>query len=300
MNIRVGVAIVAILALAAAAVSVYAPQSWQNLNFALRGNGASVVDASAFEGEPAFVLAQDAESGDEQADDKEEAGDGAGGDAEGSAEGDEAAEEGADAAAAADEAPATEGEAAEEAAAEGEVGEGEEDDAVTRFKNMDPRDIIEEKRKLADEKLTTPWDREDPETFIPETGRIDPLTRVRAAVPEDLAPPRSGETDENQFNTYLLSQQASNFIEGIGTVIQVHNVLQIGLEKLASVSIGGTRGTFGEGQGTQFMLGFVDNIPMVGSINCVSISADEVIIRVTVNGEGTDTSVSKDFYFIPN
>jgi hypothetical protein len=281
MNIKLTVAIVALIALGTAAVAVYSPGSIEVLGQAAGITGKAVQGAAATTDEPMYVLAQDGEEGGESGE-------------EGKEEGSEEAKEGGDA----PKAPGAPGEAPA-TPEQAEMPADEEAEAVERFKEMDPRDIITEKAELAEDLLTSPWEREPVEEFVPETGRVDPLTRVRDAVPEDLKPPRSGETDVNQFNTYILSQEASTFIELLAPSIQVHNVLQIGLEKFASVSIGGQRGTLAEGQGQQFSLGMVDNIPLVGTIQCVSIATDDVVIRITVNGQGTDTSVSKDLHFIP-
>jgi hypothetical protein len=102
-----------------------------------------------------------------------------------------------------------------------------------------PRDIIDAKYDDLNSKLTETWNEENVEQFIPQTGRIDPLTRVSSAVPDDLKPPRSGETDENQIQTYLVSSAASVAVELIARSLICHNVIQIGLVKVATFSPAG-------------------------------------------------------------
>jgi len=181
------------------------------------------------------------------------------------------------------------------------------DEKIANFKNMDPREIIDKKYTDLEDRKTDPWNEEKPEKFIPETGRVDPLTRVDSAVPKELAPPRAGETDQNQIDNYLIAQQASLIVAGIAASLQCHNVIQIGLDKYASFSIadngqggGGGMFTLQEGQSSgQFMTGMVNGIPLVGSVTCASISTKQVVLIISVAGWGTPTSISKEQVFIP-
>jgi len=203
--------------------------------------------------------------------------------------------------------PAKSGAAAEAAPPEAgkkEEAKGEgtaEDPAITNFKNLDPRTIIDKKYEDLKDKETEPWNMETPELFIPETGRVDPLTPVDSAVPDELKPPRTGSTDENQIDTYLISQACSAVIEQVSTMLRVYNVIQIGLFKFASISIGGDRGfPVQEGFSVDVPIGVVNGAAISLNITCSSISTKEVVIVLTASAQGTTTSVSKTMTYIPN
>jgi hypothetical protein len=164
---------------------------------------------------------------------------------------------------------------------------------------MDPRDIILEKYDDLEGQVTNPSDETNPETYIPETGRTDPLTIVNSAIPEELRPPRTGDTDLNEIDTYFVAQQATAFVNAIRYSIQCHNVIQIGIEKYATFSTAQGRFLLSEGQSTSFGLGYVNGILLVGTVTCASVDTDRVVLRVTVYGEGTTTSISKDQTYIP-
>ena len=221
------------------------------------------------------------------------------------------------------EAPATEGEVAapeDEAAVEGEAspedvpaglpGTEEEGfiedevpenlDPIDNFKAMDPRDIIISKYEDMAGRKTEPWNEEDPEHFIPETGRPDPMTRVFDSVPDELKPPRAGETDQNQIDEYLVATEATAIVESIALMLQCHNVIQIGLDKYGTFSIpGGGQFLLSEGQQTGQTVGSSTGIPIQISIVVASITTDEVRVNISATGYGTTTSVSKSVVYIP-
>lgn len=173
------------------------------------------------------------------------------------------------------------------------------EDPVENFKNLDPRDIIIKKYEDLESRKTEPWNPED-EGYIPNTGRIDPLTRVRSAVPDELKPPRAGETDMNEINTYLIADAATMIVDQISMTMQCHNVIQIGLSKYASFSYGGGPPfPLEEGFSTQVNAGSVNGIPIMASIMLTSVSADQVVLRITAFGQGTATSVTKNQTYIP-
>ncbi|MCB1222162.1 hypothetical protein KDL30_15995 [bacterium] len=147
---------------------------------------------------------------------------------------DEAAEENPCAEAAADEEGMDKSAPIEEEAVE----ETEELDPVDAFMELDPRDILRAKQKDLEGRLTSPWDDENPDEFIPETGRVDPLTFVDSAIPDQLKPPRSGSTDENEILVYLATLQATRTVEQVAAALQCHSVIQIGVVSTAYFSLG--------------------------------------------------------------
>jgi hypothetical protein len=211
--------------------------------------------------------------------------------------------------------PEAEEEAAEDAAAEGAeeepaagaeaeaaADEAEEEvvgDPVENFKALDPRDIILEKYKDLDERTTEPWDEMNPETYMPNTGRVDPLTRVFGSVPDELKPPRAGETDMNAISTYLIANAATQIVNSLALQIQCHNVIQIGLEEYATFSFGENMFTLQEDQSTGGQVGYVEGIPIILTVSCTSISTSEVVLNLAVTGYGTPTRIEKNQIYIP-
>jgi hypothetical protein len=215
---------------------------------------------------------------------------GAGADEDGSGEEEESADE---------EAAAEEGAADEEAAAEEEE-EAASDDPVENFKNLDPRDIINKKYDDLDERKTEPWDQES-EGFIPNTGRPDPLTPVLDSLPDELKQMRKGNTDMNEINTYLVAAQASMVVDTLSSIIQCHNVIQIGLERYATFTFGDdTPASIPEGSSFGFNAGNVNGIPIIATLTVTSISTSQVTMEISAAGQGTTTTVSKTKVFIPS
>lgn len=172
------------------------------------------------------------------------------------------------------------------------------EDPVERFKQMDPRDIIDAKYKDLEDRETHPWDEDNPEVFIPETGRVDPLTRVSSAVPDDLKPPRSGETDQNLLQTYLGTAAATDAVNAVALNLYCLNVIQIGLERRATFSFpplyGDRTFTIQEGGG----FGLTINGVSV-NISVSSIDTDTVVVRISGSVPGTSGTVNKTQTFIP-
>jgi len=167
------------------------------------------------------------------------------------------------------------------------------------WKNSDPRDIMKAKYKDLEAKETHPEDEDNPEQFIPETGRVDPMTIVSGAIPDELKPPRTGDTDENQVLTYFYTAAASEVVDYVGIRLEVYNVLQIGLEKIVSVQIGNRRLTLHEGEPRGIVLESKEGIPVRAQFAISSASTDEVIISVTGQPIGSLVSVTKNFTYIP-
>jgi len=171
---------------------------------------------------------------------------------------------------------------------------------LEEWKNSDPRDILKSKYKDLQSKETHPDNEDDPEQYIPETSRVDPMTIVNGAIPDELKPPRSGETDVNEAETYLYSAAASGVVDFIGVKLQVFNVLQIGLSKIVSVGLqGGRRFNLHEGEGRTIILESKDGIPVQATFSLTSASVKEVVISVTGQPWGSTVTITKDFHYIP-
>jgi len=167
------------------------------------------------------------------------------------------------------------------------------------WKNQDPRKIIEKKYTDLTTKETHPDDENNPEQFIPETGRVDPLTIVSGAIPDELKPPRSGETDINEFQSYLYSEMASEAVDELAKNVDVYNVIQIGLEKIVAVRVFGERHNLSQGGGFDFYFGGKDQFPIQMSFALASASTDEVVISITAQPYGSNVSITKNIPFIP-
>ncbi len=172
------------------------------------------------------------------------------------------------------------------------------DDPIERFKDMDPRDIIDAKYLDLEGRLTTPWNEDDPENYIPWTGRPDPLTPIREAIPEELMPSREGDLDDSQIQLYAASIEASAIVEQVSRGLRCENVLQIGLRKYASFSgiLGQISLSEGESRGWGFSVEGVN-----GSVNMVviSIADDLVVVNFSATADLVDLGISKTQHFIP-
>jgi len=171
---------------------------------------------------------------------------------------------------------------------------------IDQFKALDPREIIDRKYEDLQEQHTEPWNEEKPGEFIPDTGRVDPLTRVREAIPEELKPPRAGETDENDIVSYFVARDATVMAYTLAYGMECYNVIQIGIEKQATMSVFGNTFMMSEGESAgPINVGQSSGIPLSATLTCTSISESEVHVTVTVSGDGTTTSISKAMTFIP-
>lgn len=172
-------------------------------------------------------------------------------------------------------------------------------DPIADFMESDPRDILVAKSDDLKGRKTEPWNEEKPETFIAETGRKDPLTFVRKAMPKELLPPRSGDDEENDLEVYVASTVATAIMAGMTQGMRCHSVIQIGAQKYAQLSMGpGQRFTVGEDQGFNQQT-WVDGVVYNIGVNVVSIATDEVVVDVTVSAQGINASANKQLVFIP-
>lgn len=164
---------------------------------------------------------------------------------------------------------------------------------------QDPREIIDKKFEDLEGKETEPWNEDNPETYIPETGRNDPLTPVIDAMPEELRPPRGGDDDENEIMTYLFSQYATEAANAIANNLRVYNMVQIGLEKLVTMGLPGQGAfTVGEGQGFSNFLQ-IEGVPVMIEFTVASVSEDDVMVIITASVPGTNVAITKEAHFIP-
>lgn len=170
---------------------------------------------------------------------------------------------------------------------------------LDEWKTQDPREIIKAKYDDLEKRKTTPWNEDDPANFIPETGRVDPLSPVLSELPDELKQRRGMETDANEILSYAFSAAASEAVDTVMAVLQVYNVVQIGTEKLVTMGIPGDRAfTVSEGGGRGF------NFPVQGmlvtvSVQVVAVSTEEVTVVVTGEVPGTDASITKNQIYIP-
>lgn len=178
--------------------------------------------------------------------------------------------------------------------------EEEPQDAVERFKEMDPRDIIDAKYEDLEGRTTKPWIEDDPDNYIPETGRSDPLTRVPAAFPNELKPPREGSTDESLIQTYMASEFATELVEVFSRNLECHNVLQIGLVKTASFSLFSQRFGLQEDQGFRRGSTSPEGVFVTVTMTVTSIATDQVVVSFTASADEVSLSISRTQYYIPN
>jgi hypothetical protein len=172
---------------------------------------------------------------------------------------------------------------------------------ISEFVDSDPRDILKDKSKDLKDKQTKPWDEEKPETFVPETGRQDPMTALSGTLPKELLPSRSADDEENNLQDYIGTLFATQALQGVAATLQCHAVIQIGIQKYAQMSFGGDgarRFVISEGNGFNQVVP-AGPIAVQVSMNVDSISSDEVVVTVTVTPQGSASSISKTLVYIP-
>ena len=180
----------------------------------------------------------------------------------------------------------------EEAPLVEEEGSDEPLDPIDSFMELDPRDILKAKQLDLKDRLTSPWDEENPDEFIPETGRVDPLTIVNSAIPDSLKPPRSGSTDENEIILYVQTIQATELVDAVSANLQCHSVIEIGVVSTAYF-------TLGSGENVQrFAMQEGRGINVAGAnVTCTSISDSKVSVTISVSIPGN--TISRNKIYIP-
>jgi hypothetical protein len=148
-------------------------------------------------------------------------------------------------------------------------------------------------------KETSPWDEDNPDTYIPDTGRNDPLTVVEDAMPEELRPPRSGDDEENEILSYFFSQFATEAVNMVMNNLQVYSMVQIGLEKRVTMGIPGM-GAFTVSEGSQSGFGIGVQGYMVNVEFLVAkVSEDDITVIISGTPEGSDVTITKEAHYIP-
>jgi hypothetical protein len=157
--------------------------------------------------------------------------------------------------------------------------------ALKGFEKVDSHDIMM-KRQEESKNSETKVDAENDVPY-PDTGRTDPLFIVSEAIPEELRPPRTGETDYDSILDFIITAQGSAMLDAVQ--IEVWSVMQIGMEKFVNMSVDGALMTVQEGGG--------GGTPSGVSFSVASATQQEVIIVLSVSTQYT--SVSKTKSFIP-
>ncbi|MCB1217689.1 hypothetical protein KDL44_09855 [bacterium] len=173
-----------------------------------------------------------------------------------------------------------------------DVEDSAEKDPIQAFMELDPRDILRAKQQDLESRLTSPWDEENPDEFIPETGRVDPLTIVDSAVPDQLKPPRSGSTDENEIELYLATVFATQTVDQVARALQCHSVIQIGVVSTAYFSLG-----TGEGAPRFSMTEGSSNGIGGAQVTCTGVSDTKVSVTISVPIPGN--VISRNKVYIP-
>jgi hypothetical protein len=140
------------------------------------------------------------------------------------------------------------------------------------FRNMNPDKILKDKYDELNKEVTPP------EHFAEDIGRVDPLTVVYDFIPEELRPPREGETNEEEVFKFLEEAIGYEILDSIE--IQVIEVLSLGNYKSVVATIQGQTMNIQEGQQLQMMTqeGFYVYITLT------SVDRSEVIFDLTFVG----------------
>jgi len=188
-------------------------------------------------------------------------------------------------------APGDEAPGISEAPSEPEVALTQEEkrDELAAFEQIDSNDIIKARLKEAEASETLV----DPEEDLPypDTGRTDPLMIITSAIPEEIRPPRSGETDYDSILEYIIKSYGTAVLDSIE--IEVWSVMQIGLNELVNMSINGRITTMSEGSSRSMQMGYQETLQIsVGS-------ASQSLVTIVLTYSTPYHSVSRTKTYIP-
>jgi hypothetical protein len=172
--------------------------------------------------------------------------------------------------------------------------EEEKMDELAAFEQIDSRGILYE--RLAEARENETKVNADEDLPYPDTGRIDPLMIVSSAIPEELRPPRTGETDWDSVLEYLIAEEGTAIIDAIN--ITVWSVMEIGMETWVNIEIEApflanpVLGSMPEGQSIR--LNYMSyGTPQTLTITCTSASPKVVTFSMSAGG------ASKSKTYIP-
>lgn len=189
--------------------------------------------------------------------------------------------------------PGVDGEApgADEAPSEPEVALTQEEkrDELAAFEQIDSNDIIRARLEEAEASETPVIPEED--LPYPDTGRTDPLMIVTSAIPEELRPPRSGETDYDSVLEYLIKSYGTAVLDSIE--IEVWSVMQIGLVQRVNMSINGQLVTIREEGYREMQMGYQE------TLRITVVSASQSLVTIGLKYSTPNVSVSKTKTYIP-
>jgi len=137
------------------------------------------------------------------------------------------------------------------------------------FKSISPGDIMTKKYEDLQKQLNDPA-----KLRFDQVGRNDVLTVVVDALPEELRPPRTGETNEENIAKFFRSAYGSMLIDQVD--IQVHSVIAIGMVRYVNLTVDGSRFTAPEGSGIRAANG--------ATVSIVSASDTSVVIVISALG----------------
>jgi len=160
-------------------------------------------------------------------------------------------------------------------------------DELAAFEQIDSNDII--KARLDEAKASETEVIPEEDLPFPDTGRTDPLMIVTSAIPEELRPPRSGETDYDSILEYIIKSYGTAVLDSIE--IEVWSVMQIGLVQLVNLSINGQIATMSEGSSMDMQMGYQETL----RISVVSASQSLVTIGLTYSTPYGSVSKSKTY-----
>jgi|GEM_PF-1962084 len=158
---------------------------------------------------------------------------------------------------------------------------------LAAFEQIDSNDIIRARLEEAEANETVV----DPEQDLPypDTGRTDPLMIVTSAIPEELRPPRSGETDYDSILEYIIKSYGTAVLDSIE--IEVWSVMQIGLVELVNMSVNGRLLTMSEGSSYDVQMGYQETL----RISIASASSSLVTVGLTYSTPYGSVSKSKTY-----
>jgi len=150
--------------------------------------------------------------------------------------------------------------------------------SLLAFRELDAKEIIRNKYDELEGHVT------EPENFAEDIGRVDPMTFVSDFFPEELRPPRSGETNDEEMWKFIEEAVGYDVLNGIR--ISVHEVINMGNSSMVIAIIEGRPISMVEGQsvGSQGVL-----------ITASSIERTKVVFTLSFRGQYAQVSTTRTF-----
>jgi hypothetical protein len=146
------------------------------------------------------------------------------------------------------------------------------------FKRITPKELMEEKSEDLKRDLSNPSD-----SRFREVGRNDPLTVVDDALPEELRPPRTGDSNDERIRQFLEGKLGTDLINAVN--VSVDSAVQIGTVWYVRLTVDGAIFTVRESEmirasnDAMVIIDSVSDKEVVITISALGVTKRKIFIR---------------------